>query len=192
MVQRRLLDSVVSWVGVILTGALLVAGALTFWGYNFTNSQVHSELKSQQIFFPAKGSTALASPEIGPFLNKYAGQQLLTGAQAKAYADHFIAVHLQEAAGGQTYAQISTQASANPTDTKLAGLKTTLFQGETLRGLLLNAYAFWFIGQLALLGSIVAFALAAIAGVLTALGFRHAHKVSPLETVLAPAVPVAA
>jgi hypothetical protein len=35
----------------------------------------------------------------------YAGQQLTTGPQAKAYADHYIAVHMNEASGGKTYSR---------------------------------------------------------------------------------------
>jgi hypothetical protein len=190
--RRRAFDAIVSWVGVVVTASLLVAGTLMMVGYAYTNGSVRHELAAQQIFFPAAGSPALASPDIGPFLNKYAGQQLVTGAQAKAYADHFIAVHVKAAAGGQTYAQLSTQAQANPTDTALKAQVDTLFKGETLRGLLLNAYAFWFIGQLALLGAVAAFVMAAIAGFLTALGFRHSNNVSPHQTVLAPVVPVAA
>jgi hypothetical protein len=190
--RRRAFDAIVSWVGVVVTAALLVAGALMMWGYTFANSNVHNELAGQQIHFPAAGSPALASSDIGPFLNKYAGQQLVNGAQAKAYADHFIAVHLREAAGGQTYAQVSAKAQANPTDATLKAQVDTLFRGETLRSLLLNAYAFWFIGQLALLGAIVAFILSAVAGVLTSLGFRHSKKVSPHQTVLTPAVPASA
>src|SRR5213076_1130702 len=82
------------------------------------------------------------------FLNRYAGQQLVNGPQAKAWADHYIAVHLKEVAGGQTYAQVSAKAQANPTDATLKAQVDTLFQGETLRGMLLNAYAFWEIGHL--------------------------------------------
>jgi hypothetical protein len=190
--RRRAFDAIVSWAGVVVTAALLVAGSLMLWGYAFANSNVHNELAAQQIYFPAAGSPALASSEIGPFLNKYAGQQLVNGAQAKVYADHFIAVHLKEAAGGQTYAQVSAKSQANPTDTTLKAQVDTLFRGETLRGLLLNAYVFWFIGQLALLGAIVALIMAVVAGILTSLGFRHSKKVSPHQTVLAPAVPVAA
>ena len=190
--RRRAFDEIVSWVGALVTLALLVAGSLMMWGYLFTNSQVHNELAAQQIYFPAAGSSALASPDIGPYLNRYAGQQLVNGAQARAYADHFIAVHVKAIAGGKTYAQISAAASANPTDTTLANQATTLFKGETLRGLLLNAYAFWQVGQLARLGAIAAFAMALLAAALTVLGFRHARKVSPHATVLAPAVPVAA
>jgi hypothetical protein len=130
-------------------------------------------------------SPALAPPEIGRYLNQYAGQQLVNGVQAQAYADHFIAVHLKEAAGGKTYAEVSTQALQNPNDTKLAGQVQTLFRGETLRGLLLNAYAFWKIGQLALIAGIVSFAMAAVMLVLTALGFWHLRRVAPTEELLA-------
>ncbi|HLW17831.1 MAG TPA: hypothetical protein VKV69_10780 [Actinomycetota bacterium] len=183
---RRTFDMLLSSVGVVLTGALIVAGALMFWGYSFANNNVHDQLAAQQIFFPPAGSPALASPEIGKYLNKYAGQQLTTGAQAEAYADHFIAVHLKEVAGGQTYAQVSSKAQANPTDTTLQGQVATLFKGETLRSMLLQAYAFWKIGQLALIGSIVSFALAGLMGILTLFGFIHFRRVSPKEQILAP------
>jgi hypothetical protein len=169
----------------MLTIVLLVAGGLLYWGYSFANSNVHDQLVAQKIFFPPKGSEALAPPEIGRHLNQYAGQQLTNGAQAQAYADHFIAVHLNEAAGGKTYAQVSSQALQNPNDTKLAGQVQTLFRGETLRGLLLNAYAFWKIGQIALWAAIASFALAAVMLVLTVLGFWHLRKVSPTEELMA-------
>ncbi len=190
--RRRAFDQIVSWVGALVTLALLVAGSLMIWGYLFTNAQVHNELAAQQIYFPPAGSQAVASPEIGPFLNRYAGKQLLTGAQARAYADHFIAVHVKDIAGGKTYAQVSAAAQADPTNTTLANQANTLFKGETLRGLLLNAYAFWEVGQLARLGAIAAFAMAVMAVALTVLGFRHARKVSPHTTLLMPAVPAAA
>ena len=101
---------------------------------------------------------------------------LETGEQAQVYANHFIGVHLQEIAGGQTYAQVSAKAQANPTDTKLAGQVQTLFRGETLRGLLLNAYGWWTIGTYALYAAIglavAAFAVANLAGIgATALDF---------------------
>jgi len=187
--RRRAFDAVVSWVGVVVTAALLVAGALMLAGSLFANNNVHNELAAQQIYFPAAGSKALASSDIGPFLNRYAGQQLVNGPQAKAWADHFIAVHLKEVAGGQTYAQVSAKAQANPTDATLKAQVDTLFRGETLRGMLLNAYAFWEIGHLALLGAIAAFIMAALAGVLTGLGFWHSRKVSPHQTLLTPPVP---
>ncbi len=160
-------------------------------GYSFANSNVHDQLAAQKIFFPPKGSEALAPPEISRYLNQYAGQQLVNGAQAQAYADHFIAVHLKEAAGGKTYAEVSTLARQSPNDATLAGQAQTLFRGETLRGLLLNAYAFWKIGQIALLASIASFALAAVMLALTILGFWHLRRVSPTEELMARTVDAA-
>jgi hypothetical protein len=175
--RRRTFDIILTAVGGVLAVGLLIAGGLLTWGYHFASSTVRDQLAAQQIFFPAKGSAALASPEIGPYLNQYAGQQLTTGAQAEAYADHFIKVHLKEVAGGKTYAQVSTEAQANPTDQKLQAQVQTLFRGETLRGMLLNAYAFWKFGQIALYSAIAGFVGAALLLVLTVLGFRHARRV---------------
>jgi hypothetical protein len=183
---RRTFDKLMSFGGVVLTASLLVAGSLAFWGYSFANGKVHDQLVAQKIFFPPAGSEALADPAIGPYLNKYAGQQLVNGEQAQAYADHFIAVHLSGVAGGKTYAEVSTLSRANPDDQELAGQVQTLFRGETLRGLLLNAYAFWKLGQLALIGSIAAFSMAVIMFVLTILGFWHLLQVSPTDQVFAP------
>jgi hypothetical protein len=164
----------------MLTIVLVVAGVLLTWGYKFADDNVHDQLAAQKIFFPPKGSPALKSSEIGPFLNQYAGEQLTTGRQAQAWADHFIAVHLKEVAGGKTYAQVSSAAQADPTNAKLKAQADTLFRGETLRGLLLNAYAFWKIGQIAKWGAIASFILAGIMFILTILGFRHL-KIAPEE-----------
>jgi hypothetical protein len=183
--RRRTFDTILSAGGAILTVVLLVAGGLLMWGYNFANSSVHDQLAAQQINFPAAGSKALASPEIGPYLNQYAGQQLVTGAQAQAYADHFIAVHLTEVAGGKTYAQVSAAAQADPNNAQLQGQVATLFKGETLRGMLLNAYAFWKLGQIALYAAIASFGFATIMLALTALGFFHLRRVSPDTEVFA-------
>jgi hypothetical protein len=181
--RRRAFDAIAIAVGVVLTLVLVVAGSLLLVGYNFANSSVHDQLAAQQIYFPAQGSPALASPEVGPFLNQYAGQQLVTGAQAQAYADHFIAVHLKEVADGKTYAQVSSAAQADPTNTTLQAQVNTLFKGETLRGMLLNAYAFWKLGQIALYAAIASFILAAIMLALSALGLLHLSRVAP-ETEL--------
>jgi hypothetical protein len=188
--RRRAFDTLFTAGGLVLTVVLLVAGGLLLWGYHFANSNVHDQLAEQQIFFPTKGSPALAPKAIGPYLNKYAGQQLLTGPQAEAYANHFIRVHLTEVAGGQTYAQVSTKVQAlsasspnSPQLTTLKAQQTTLFQGETLRGLLLSAFAFWKIGQIAKIAMIAAWALAAVMAVLSALGMWHVRKVSPTAEV---------
>ncbi len=155
--NRKLIDKVLVSFGVVATVVLFAMGGLAWWTYSFTSSNVKTELSAQKIYFPPKGSPALASPLIGPYLNRYAGQQLLTGPQAKAYANHFIAVHLSEIAGGKTYAQVSTESQADPSNAQLKQEASTLFQGETLRGLLLgDAYAFSTVGTIA---QVVAYAL---------------------------------
>ena len=187
--SRRKFDLLMSSVGVVLTIALVIGGGLAFWGYSFANNKVHTELAAQQIFFPPAGSESLADPAIGPYLNQYAGEQLVTGAQAQAYADHFIAVHLAGVADGKTYAEVSTLSRQSPDDAELAGQVQTLFRGETLRGLLLNAYAFWKFGQIALIGAIAFWAMAAIMFVLSILGFWHLRRTSPTEKILAVETP---
>ncbi|HEY7050435.1 MAG TPA: hypothetical protein VH373_24685 [Jatrophihabitantaceae bacterium] len=185
--NRTKLDRLLAVGGLVVAALLVAAGALLTWAHVFVDHQVRSELASQKIYFPAKGSEALASPEIGPYLNRYAGQQLVTGTQAKAYADHFIAVHIKEIGGGQTYAQLSAKAQANPNDQKLAQTVQTVFRGETLRGLLLNAYAFSTIGYIAFIASIVSFIGAGVMGLLSVLGFAHARSLR--EQPAAPSAP---
>jgi hypothetical protein len=181
--KRRTFDVLVSSVGLFLAGVLIVAGALLTWANHFVDHEVHTQLASQQIYFPPKGSPAIAGPEFAA-MNKYAGQQLTTGAQAETYADHFIANHLKEIGGGQTYAQLSTQSQADPTDTKLAATAQTMFRGETLRGLLLNAYAFGTMGTIAGIAAICSFAAAGVMLVLGSLGLAHARRTPPDNEVL--------
>jgi hypothetical protein len=176
--RRRVFDIVASGVGTVFVVVLVVAGGLLMWGYSFANSNVHNQLAQQQIVVPPKGSPQLANPKIGPYLNQYAGQQVTTGPQAEAYANHFIAVHLSEMPYGGVYSTISAQAQAHPADPTLAKLMETSFQGTTLRGLLLEAYAFWTFGQIALWAGIASFVLAAVMALLVGFGLWHARRVS--------------
>jgi hypothetical protein len=155
-----------------LIGILAFCAGFLFWGNSFIYNQISTELTSQQIFFPASDSKAVTSlPSAdAAAMTVYGGQQLTTGEQAQVYANHFIGVHLNEVAGGQTYSQMSAKAMANPTDQKIAGQVATLFKGETLRGLLLNAYGWWTIGTYALYAAI-GLTVAAFA-VLVALAFE--------------------
>jgi hypothetical protein len=180
--RRKTFDTLVSIGGLILAAVLAVAGGLLLWSSSFINGQVHDQLAAQQIYFPAAGSDAIKGPEFTA-MQQYAGQQLTTGAQAEVYADHFIAVHLQEIGGGKTYSQLSAAAQADPTNTQLQSQVATMFKGETLRGMLLNAYAFGKMGSIAGIAAIVSFVSAGVLLVLSIFGLVHARR-TPAEVQL--------
>jgi hypothetical protein len=191
-VQRKVFDVIASAGGLVVVAVLVVAGALLMWGYSFTNSNVHNQLAQQEISFPPAAAFAHAkpgteiTPSMIPSVSQYAGQQLLTGAQAEVYADDFIAVHLSEMPYGGVYAKISAAALANPSNAKLKALEQTSFQGTTLRGLLLEAYAFSEFGTIAFWAGIASFVLAFVMAVLVGFGFWHARRTAPEAELLAP------
>jgi hypothetical protein len=176
--RRRTFDILISVAGLILAVTLLAAGGLATWAHVFIGNEVSTQLSAQQIYFPAANSAAVAAPQFAA-MRQYGGQQLTTGAQAEVYADHFIANHLKVIGGGKTYAQLSAEAIAAPTNAKLAGQVETVFKGETLRGLLLNAYAFGTMGTIAGIAAIAAFVAGAVMLLLVGLGFMHARRTSP-------------
>jgi hypothetical protein len=155
--------------GFAAAAVLLAAGGLLTWGSAYVHNTVQNQLAAQQIYFPPQA--AFAHPKAGteitpsmiPSVSQYAGQQLLTGQQAEAYADHFIAVHLAEIGGGQTYAQLSTEAIAQPNNATLAGQVATVFKGTALRAMLLDAYGWWKVSQIMYIVAITAFALGGLA-----------------------------
>ena len=168
-------------VGVALGVILLAVGGLLLWGSAYIHTTVTSQLAAQKVFFPPasafahpKAGTEITPSMIGP-VSQYAGQQLLTGQQAEAYADHFIAVHLREIGGGKTYAQLSAEAMAlPPTSKKYAALEAqvqTVFRGDTLRSMLLNAFGWWKVAQIAYIASLIAFGLGAIAALAGLFGY---------------------
>ncbi|HET7398796.1 MAG TPA: hypothetical protein VFJ94_09780 [Intrasporangium sp.] len=178
--MRKTLDQLISWTGLILAAVLLVAGGLLTWASSFVTSNVSEQLTAQHITMP--GGAALTTQDMKDNLAQYSGQPMTTGDQAKAYADHYILAHMNQASGGKSYSEVSGQftalskdASADPAQvTKLGELRQTLFMGNTLRGLLLYGYAFGTMGKIAGLAAIGAFAGAAIFLVLGLLGLRHA------------------
>ena len=148
-------------------------------GSAYIHNTVQGQLAAQQITFPpasafahAKAGTEI-TPSMIPSVSQYAGQQLLTGQQAEAYADHFIAVHISEMGAGKTYSQLSAESLAQPANTALAATVGTVFKGETLRSMLLNAYGWWKVSQITYIASLVMFGL----GTLAALG--GAFRVRP-------------
>ena len=176
--RRSTVDRLVSTEGLVLVPVLAVAGGLLTWAQKYITGEVRDQLVAQKIYFPADDSPELAAPEFEA-VRQYAGQQLTSGEQAKVYADHYIANHLQAMGGGQTYAELSGEALARPDDAELAATVQLMFRGETSRGLLLNAYAFGKMGDIAGNAAIAAFAGAGFSLVFSVLGFRHASKVTP-------------
>jgi hypothetical protein len=167
--MRRNSSHLTAIAGLAVAVILLVAGGLLTWGSAYVHNTVQGQLSSQQIFFPPKA--AFANPKAGteitpsmiPSVSQYAGEQMLTGQQAEAYADHFIAVHLAEIGGGKTYSQLSTEAQAQPKNLVLAGQVATMFKGSALRSMLLNAYGWWKVSQITYIAALVAFGLGGLA-----------------------------
>jgi uncharacterized membrane protein len=141
----------------LAAAGIVIVGIIAVIGGNYAKNVVHDQLVPQKIVFPAANS-----PELLPGVKQYAGQQLVNGSQAKAYANNFINVHLSKVAGGQTYAQVSAAAIAAPTNAKLAEEKATLFQGETLRSILLSAWGWSLVGTIATLAGFLMIALGAV------------------------------
>ena len=174
--------SLISLASTTLAVILLAAGGLLLWGSAYIHNTVQGQLAAQQISFPpaaafahAKAGTEI-TPSMIPSVSQYAGQQLLTGQQAEAYADHFIAVHITNMTGGQTYSQLSTESLAQPNNAKLAAEVSTVFKGETLRSMLLNAYGWWKVSQITYIASLAMFGLGGLALIGSAFGFVAARR----------------
>ncbi len=187
--RRRTFDALATAAGVILTAVLIVAGVLLVWGHSYANNQVTSQLSAQKIVFPTTSSSEF---KILPAANRaamapYAGQLMTTGAQAQVYANDFIGRHLFLIGGGKTYSQLSAAAMANPKNAALAGQVETVFKGTTLRSMLLEAYGFWQIGQIALIAAWVSFTGAALMLILSLLGLFHLRRTAP-EAEILPAI----
>ena len=185
--------------GFVLSAILLAAGGLLLWGSTYTHNMVHNQLAAQKIYFPPKAAFAHAkagteiTPSMIPSVSQYAGQQLVTGQQAQSYADNFIAVHIATMTGGQTYAQLSAKALAQPDNTKLAGEVATVFKGETLRAILLNAYGWWKVSQITYIAALAAFGLGGLTLIASVFGLtlgrkdEITHEAIPAEGPRSPA-----
>ena len=180
--KRRTFDKLVSYVGLGLAALLLIFAGLLNFGAGFANDSVQTQLANQNIAFPVEA--ALPS-ETKDQLAKWAGKQVTTGEMARDYSDLFILEHMNAAATAvlgkpETYSEVSAAYMTAQRDgvttpdqlQKIADLKETLFQGNTLRGMLLEAFAFGTMGVIAgyaaiasLVGGVL-FLLLAIAGLM--------------------------
>lgn len=186
--MRAFLDKLVSWTGVAIAAVLLIAGGLLTWANAFIGDQVHDQLTMQGITMPEGDALADLSDEDAAALEEYAGSALDTGPEAKAYADHYILAHMNAASDGRTYQEVSgeflaldDEAKASEEGQALAGLRQTLFMGNTLRGLLLYGSAFATMGTIAGYGAIAAFLGAFVLLALAQLGIRHARRTARAE-----------
>ena len=111
---------------------------------NFVNQTIHDQLAAQQISFPAadqiKAGGALDPAEFPAEIRAQAGNQVLTGEQARIYGQDFIGIHMKNIAGGKTYSQIDTHSGTAADIATATAQKSALFQGETLKNMLLNAW----------------------------------------------------
>lgn len=197
--KRRTIDRIVSLIGLGLSVLLFLAAALLNWGYRFADQSVTDQLAAQKIYFPAADTDSYKAlvDEDRAAIEPFAGLELTTGEQAKAYADHYIGAHVRTIAGGKTYSEVSSAAlaansaaRAEPKNAELAakaatlmGQRQSLFMGETLRGLLGYAYAFWQLGQIAMFASWAALAGGVIMLILSIFGFMHLRRTPESATV---------
>ena len=185
--NRKSFDKIVSVIGLLLAGFLIVIGGILQYGGNFATDQVATQLKPQAITIPAENGDPKVSAEVKKFFADNGEKVMTTGKQAQMYADHYIGFHMAEmptyaAASGANRAAAGALA-ADPTNPELqaaakkaSGTVETVFKGETLRGMLLNAYAFGTLGQIAMVASYVSFAGGLIFLILALLGFAHLRR----------------
>jgi hypothetical protein len=192
--MRASFDKLISWTGVLLAVFLLVAGGLLTYAYFYIDGEVEAQLSMQDITMPEGKPLDSLPPDDKAALEPYAGSPMDTGPEARAYADHYILAHMNAASGGKTYEEVSgefqamsAEQKASPEGVKQAALRNTMFQGNTLRGLLLYGAAFATMGTIAGYAAIGAFIGAVVLLILGFLGLRHASRIEQ-KSPAAPAV----
>ena len=185
--NRKSFDKIASVIGLLLAGFLIVIGGILQYGGNFATDQVAAQLEPQAIVIPAENGDPKVTDDVKKFFADNGEKVMTTGKQAQMYADHYIGFHMSEmptyaAASGANRAAAGALA-ADPTNPELqaaarqaSGTVETVFKGETLRGMLLNAYAFGTLGQIAMVASYVSFAGGLIFLILALLGFAHLRR----------------
>jgi len=113
-------------------------------------------------------------------IGTFAGQKVENGVQAEAFS-RYIGGHLEGINGGATYSETSAAARVEGLDAdkaaELQGKADTLFKGESLRAMLLNAYGWWTVATIALWAGFAMVIAGLLMGIFSILGFRHARKV---------------
>ena len=191
--KRKNFDKIVTAVGFGLTVFLFVAAGLLNWGANFAADSVSSQLENQNISFPAvEGMPATTKDQ----LSKWAGMAVTTGPMAKDFSDLYIWEHMKASSVATvgkpaTYSEVSGMymglVRGGSTDTaqitKLGDLRQTLFMGNTLRGMLLEAYAFGTMGVIAGYGAIAALVGGLVMLLLSIAGLLHIRRTPDSATI---------
>jgi hypothetical protein len=176
--NRKAWDQIVSATGMVVAIAMIVLGGLAVYGGNFGRSNVTDRLAPEKITFPALDAM---TPEEQAEVGNFAGQQVVNGVQAEGFA-RYIGGHLAAVNDGKTYSETSAAARAEGLDADtaadLSAKADTLFKGETLRSILLNAYGWWTVATIALYAGFGMIALGLVLLGLAILGFRHAARAS--------------
>ncbi|MEN9325571.1 MAG: hypothetical protein RL414_1325 [Actinomycetota bacterium] len=191
--KRKNFDKIVTAVGFGLTVFLFVAAGLLNWGASFASDSVKSQLENQNISFPAAEAMPEATKDQ---LAKWAEMKVTTGEMARDYSDLYIWEHMKGsaiAAVGKpaTYSEVSGMymglVRGGSTDkeqiAKLGELRQTLFMGNTLRGMLLEAYAFGTMGVIAGYGAIAALVGGIVMLLLSIAGLLHIRRTPDSATI---------
>ncbi len=181
--NRKALDQLVSAGALVIAVVLLLAGGGAIYGGGFGRDNVTDRLAPEKVQFPPFDAM---SPEEQAEVGDFAGQLVTTGPQAEAFA-RYIQGHLAFINDGKTYSETSAAARAEGLDpavaAELQGKADSLFKGETLRAILLNAYGWWTVATIALYLGYMMVAAGIVLLILALLGLRHAKKISASVTV---------
>jgi hypothetical protein len=191
--RRKTFDKIVTFVGLGLSVFLLVLAGLLNWGATFAQESVKSQLENQNISFPAADAMP---PSTKDQLSKWAGMQVTTGEMARDYSDLYIWEHMKGASKAgigreSTYSEVSGMylgaakgGKASPEEIgKLGELRQTLFMGNTLRGLLLEAYAFGTLGNIAAIAALASLAGGILLLLLSIAGIVHIRRTPEEATI---------
>lgn len=155
-------------IGLTVAFSLGIAGGVALVAGNIAHDQVSQQLAQEKIVFPKAGSKQLTELPAADraIVAQFAGQKMTTGDQAKAYADNYVLVHMMKSSGGKTYAEMDREDPA----------RASVLSGNSIRGMLLSAYAWWTAGAYAILAGYALLALSVVMFVVTFVANRFAPK----------------